>query len=55
MLHFVSEINIATVTLIENVGVIFCPENRIRKPSYDNLYIRRQRSSGATEPKKTAG
>ena len=25
MPHFVSEINIATVTLTENVGVIFCP------------------------------
>lgn len=28
---FVSEINFAAVTLTENVGVIFCSENRIRR------------------------
>jgi len=35
MLHFVSEINIVTTTLTENVGVIFYSKNRIRK---DNVY-----------------
>ena len=28
---FVSEINFAAVTLTENVGVIFCSQNRIRR------------------------
>lgn len=31
MLHFVSEINIATVTLTENVGVIFLPLKQNKK------------------------
>ena len=31
---FVSEINFAAVTLTENVGVIFCFENRIRRITF---------------------
>lgn len=34
MPHFVSEINILAITLTENVGVIFCSENRIRRITF---------------------
>jgi hypothetical protein len=37
---FVSEINFAAVTLTENVGVIFCSENRIRRLTLMKKYTK---------------
>ena len=44
MLHFASEINIATVTLTENVGVIFYANNFYHSNADGNFKIRKDES-----------